>query len=56
MTSGTFPRTGETVLVKSLPNAFAGTQLAALIRDSGRREIVIAGFAHAHVRERGFPW
>jgi nicotinamidase-related amidase len=39
------PHTGETVLVKSLPNAFAGTELAARIRDTGRREIVIAGFA-----------
>lgn len=39
------PRPGETVLIKSLPNAFAGTELAARIRDTGRREIVIAGFA-----------
>jgi nicotinamidase-related amidase len=39
------PRAGETVLIKSLPNAFAGTDLAARIRDTGRREIVIAGFA-----------
>ena len=36
---------GETVLVKSLPNAFAGTPLADLVRATGRREIVIAGFA-----------
>ncbi|HEV7607353.1 MAG TPA: cysteine hydrolase family protein [Steroidobacteraceae bacterium] len=36
---------GETVLVKSLPNAFAGTDLAQRIRATGRREIVIAGFA-----------
>lgn len=39
------PRDGETVLVKSLPNAFAGTPLADLVRATGRREIVIAGFA-----------
>ncbi len=39
------PGAGEIVLVKSLPNAFAGTDLAARIRDTGRREIVIAGFA-----------
>jgi nicotinamidase-related amidase len=39
------PVDGETVLVKSLPNAFAGTPLAGRIRDTGRREIVIAGFA-----------
>ena len=35
----------ETVLVKSLPNAFAGTDLAAWIRAMGRTDIVIAGFA-----------
>jgi nicotinamidase-related amidase len=39
------PRAGEIVLSKSLPNAFAGTELATRIRDTGRREIVIAGFA-----------
>ena len=39
------PRAGETVLIKSLPNAFAATDLAARIRDMGRREVVIAGFA-----------
>src|SRR6185503_18414089 len=39
------PVDGEAVLIKSLPNAFAGTQLAERIRDTGRREIVIAGFA-----------
>lgn len=33
------------MLTKSLPNAFAGTDLAAQIRATGRREIVIAGFA-----------
>jgi nicotinamidase-related amidase len=39
------PRDGETVVVKSLPNAFAGTDLHALIQASGRRELIIAGFA-----------
>jgi nicotinamidase-related amidase len=39
------PHAGETVLIKSLPNAFAATDLAARIRDMGRHEIVIAGFA-----------
>ena len=33
------------MLTKSLPNAFAGTSLAAAIAATGRREIVIAGFA-----------
>ncbi|MEO8016641.1 MAG: isochorismatase family protein [Pseudomonadota bacterium] len=36
---------GETVLVKSLPNAFASTELAQRIRSVACREIVIAGFA-----------
>jgi nicotinamidase-related amidase len=35
----------ETVLIKHLPNAFAGTDLAACLRATGRREIVLAGFA-----------
>lgn len=39
------PRAGETVVTKSLPNAFAGTPLADLVRATGRREIVIGGFA-----------
>lgn len=39
------PLEGESVLTKSLPNAFAGTGLAAAIAATGRREIVIAGFA-----------
>lgn len=39
------PLEGETVLIKSLPNAFAGTDLADRIRDTGRSEVVIAGFA-----------
>jgi nicotinamidase-related amidase len=36
---------GESVIIKSLPNAFAGTDLAERIRATGRCEIVIAGFA-----------
>jgi nicotinamidase-related amidase len=39
------PVDGETVVIKSLPNAFANTDLAARIRATGRSEIVIAGFA-----------
>jgi nicotinamidase-related amidase len=39
------PQADETVLVKSLPNAFAGTELAQRIRATGRCEIIIAGFA-----------
>jgi nicotinamidase-related amidase len=39
------PHAGESVLIKSLPNAFAGTDLASRIRATGRGEIVIGGFA-----------
>src|SRR5689334_1577217 len=39
------PRDGEAVIIKSLPNAFAGTPLADRVRATGRRDIVIAGFA-----------
>jgi nicotinamidase-related amidase len=39
------PLAGEAVLIKRLPNAFAGTDLAERLRVTGRREIVFAGFA-----------
>jgi nicotinamidase-related amidase len=39
------PLEGESVIIKGLPNSFAGTGLAAAIAATGRREIVIAGFA-----------
>lgn len=39
------PRDGEAIIVKSLPNAFAGTDLHRLIGDTGRKELIIAGFA-----------
>jgi nicotinamidase-related amidase len=39
------PRARESVIVKHLPNAFTGTALAASLAATGRREIVIAGFA-----------
>ncbi len=38
------PIDGETVVVKRLPNAFAGTDLDALIRATGRTELIVAGF------------
>ena len=38
------PLDGETVVVKLLPNAFAGTELDALIRATGRKELIVAGF------------
>ncbi len=39
------PLADEAVVIKSLPNAFAGTELAQRVRATGRREIVMAGFA-----------
>ena len=39
------PREGETVVTKSLPNAFAGTNLLSMLRQTGRQELIIAGFA-----------
>lgn len=38
------PLSGETVVEKTLPNAFAGTELAQRIAESGRANIVLAGF------------
>jgi nicotinamidase-related amidase len=38
------PAEGETVIVKHLPNAFAGTDLLARLQASGRQELIIAGF------------
>ena len=38
------PESGERVVVKSLPNAFAKTDLHELIAATGRRELIIAGF------------
>ncbi|MCO5130125.1 MAG: cysteine hydrolase [Xanthobacteraceae bacterium] len=38
------PAAGEIVLRKRLPNAFAGTDLHELIKSTGRREIIFAGF------------
>jgi len=37
-------RAGEPVLPKGLPNAFAGTALEARLRETGRRELILAGF------------
>ncbi|QQE07225.1 cysteine hydrolase [Cupriavidus sp. ISTL7] len=38
------PAQGETVIVKHLPNAFAGTALADTLARTGRKQLVIAGF------------
>ena len=39
------PAEGETVLVKSLPNGFGGTELYKLLQETGRTHLIVAGFA-----------
>ena len=38
------PRAGETIVDKSLPNGFAGTELARHLAASGRRNLIVGGF------------
>lgn len=38
------PRVGETVVEKGLPNGFAGTGLAEVLEQAGRKRLVLAGF------------
>jgi nicotinamidase-related amidase len=38
------PRDGEPVVVKGLPNAFAGTDLHERLQATGRTELIVAGF------------
>ena len=38
------PQGAEVVVRKSLPNAFAGTDLDALIKSTGRTDVIFAGF------------
>lgn len=38
------PAGGEPVVVKTVPNAFAGTELGGLLDEGGREEVVVAGF------------
>jgi len=38
------PREGEAVVSKSLPNSFAGTDLAEVLRATGLKELILAGF------------
>ncbi|MCI5074609.1 cysteine hydrolase family protein [Oricola sp.] len=38
------PREGETVIRKTLPNAFAGTDLDAALKATGRGKLLIVGF------------
>lgn len=38
------PQSGELVIEKGLPNAFAGTDLHSGLEKTGRKEIILAGF------------
>jgi nicotinamidase-related amidase len=38
------PRSGETIIAKGLPNAFAKTDLQKSIEATGRKELVVVGF------------
>jgi nicotinamidase-related amidase len=38
------PLAGEPVVKKTLPNSFAGTDLAERLREAGRPELILAGF------------
>jgi nicotinamidase-related amidase len=42
--AGIEPRDGEISVVKSLPNAFAGTELDARLKATGRTNLIVAGF------------
>ncbi|MFC4171267.1 cysteine hydrolase family protein [Microvirga sp. GCM10011540] len=43
--AGLEPNAGEDVIAKSLPNAFAGTDLHDRVQATGRMDLLIAGFA-----------
>ncbi len=38
------PEPGEAVIAKGLPNAFAGTDLQAVLKETGRTSLILAGF------------
>jgi len=38
------PRSGETMVDKALPNAFAGTDLAKILTGIGRKNLIVGGF------------
>ncbi len=42
---GLEPVSGEATVIKSLPNAFAGTDLNDRLKASGRKQLVLGGFA-----------
>lgn len=42
--AGVGPQGNERVVTKGLPNSFAGTDLDAVLKELGRKELIIAGF------------
>jgi nicotinamidase-related amidase len=38
------PQAGETIVVKHLPNSFAGTNLGEVLQQTGRKELIVVGF------------
>ncbi|GAB2178811.1 cysteine hydrolase family protein [Dongia sp. agr-C8] len=42
--AGAEPREGETTVIKSLPNAFAKTELDSMLKAAGRGNLIVAGF------------
>ena len=42
--AGVEPGAGETTVIKSLPNAFAKTDLDARLKATGRTDLIVAGF------------
>jgi nicotinamidase-related amidase len=38
------PAAGEAIIEKALPNAFAGTELRALLEQASRKNLILAGF------------
>jgi nicotinamidase-related amidase len=42
--AGIGPQDGERIVTKALPNSFAGTDLDAVLKELGRKELIIAGF------------
>ncbi|WP_341915562.1 cysteine hydrolase family protein [Ferrovibrio terrae] len=42
--AGVQPKDGERIVTKGLPNSFAGTDLDAVLKELGRKELIIAGF------------
>ena len=41
---GAIPRDGETIVLKTLPNGFAGTNLQDIMTNTGRPQVIFGGF------------